>query len=179
MQQAQFDAEFAKDKRKAEKFLKQFYAHRKKMQAENPKKWGKLQKEFPRIVAFVKAMQAEHDVYIATTKNKAAVVDLLAQYGLQIPESRVYSKDFSKDKAVQLREIAKRAGVPLGRVVLVEDAVKQAKKARTMGAKGVIVPYGYSTKAQRKGARKEGISQLTVGPKGRKQMRRLIRRGRK
>ena len=107
-------------------------------------------------------------------------MDLLKSYGINIPESNIFSKEFSKDKAIQLKEIAKRAKVPVSQIVLVEDALKQAQKARSMGAKAVIVPYGYSTLKQRREAKKRGISSLNPSSKKKesKKLSRMIRQGR-
>ncbi len=169
MSQARFDAEFKKDVKRAEQFLERFYHHRAEMRKISPREWTALQKSFPRIARF-----------IATTKNQTAVVELLKRYGIHLPESHILSKDFSKDKNEQLKEISKRARVPVNQIVLVEDAVKQAQKARSMGAKAVIVPYGYSTAKQRREAKKEGIPSLNPGSRKKesKKISRMIRQGR-
>ena len=180
MSQAKFDMEFKKDSKKVERFLERFYHHRAEMQKISPAEWNALQKSFPKIARFIANVAKGHKVYIATTKNKAAVVDLLEKYGIHLPESHILSKDFSKDKNEQLKEIARQAQVPVGQIVLVEDAVKQAQKARGMGAKAVIVPYGYSTARQRAEAKKAGIASLNPSSKKKeeKKISRMIRQGR-
>jgi len=180
MSQAKFDLEFKKDAKKAEPFLERFYHHRAEMQKISPKEWVALQKSFPKIARFIAHVARGHRVYIATTKNQSAVVDLLARYGIHLSTDRILSKDFSKDTNAQLKEISRRAKVPVGQIVLVEDALKQAQKARSMGAKAVIVPYGYSTVKQRKEAKKAGIPSLNPGAykKESKKISRMIRQGR-
>ena len=157
MSQQQFDAEHRKDAGNAGRFAERFYAHREQMRAISPKEWLALQKSFPKIAKFVAKVQKKNQVFIATTKDKKSVTELLRVYGIRIPEKNIVTKEFSKDKKQQLREIARRAGVSIREVLLVEDAVAQLRQASKIGVRGVLASWGYSTKAQRKEAKGEGI----------------------
>lgn len=155
--QREMNEEFKKDKEKATQFDQRFKQHRKKMQMISHGEWLRLQKSFPRVVKFVRKLQAGNRVFIATTKDAKSLAVLLKRYGINIPETNILTKDFSADKTEQLKEIAKRAGVPINRVVLVEDAIEQVHAAKQIGAKGVLVNWGYNTQGQRKEAKKERI----------------------
>ncbi len=166
----------------ASTFAKRFYDHRKQMQTREPREWRDLQREFPRIARLVRGLQKKNEVFIASTKDKKSVQDLLTTYGIRIPENRILSRDFSADKNAQLAEIAKRAGVHPHEIILVEDSLEQLQNARKIGVSGVMARWGYSTKAQKREARKENIPIIRRGLMGtiaRMKIKRLQRRIRK
>ncbi|MEI7961430.1 MAG: HAD family hydrolase [archaeon] len=119
---------------------------------------GGLSKSFPKVAEFVKRVRRYNDVYIATAKDRASIIHLLKRYGINIPQERIISVEFSRDKRLQLKEISRLSGKPLSKIVLVEDAVEQLKGAKEIGAKGLLYRRGYSTLAQKKEARKMGMA---------------------
>ncbi len=157
MTQERFDGECAKDTVKAVEFTKGFYAARGQMKTKSRAEWLALQKMYSKIAKFVAAVQKGNQVFIASNKDRETIEDLLKIYDIKIPGENILSREFSKDKKLQLQEIAKRAGVGVKEVVLVEDAVKQLKDVATLGAKGVLVKWGYSTRRQRKEAKRNRV----------------------
>ena len=85
---------------------------------------------------------------------KAVTSAIVSNGGFHIKESIGF---LYKDKREQLKEISKRSGVPLHKIVLVEDSIEQIKAARSIGAKAVLYKRGYSTLAQKKEARKSRV----------------------
>lgn len=178
----QFEKENQKHKQQHQQFTERFLHHRRTMAKMKPFEWAKLHKKYFKIDAFIKRVAKNHQVFITTTKDFASVKDLLRHFGIQnIPDSHIFSKDFSNKKTEQLKAVSKKTNVPLSQIVLVEDAVEQVRKARSIGAKAVLVPYGYSTKRQITRARKEGFPNLNPAStkKESKKLSRMIRRGRK
>ncbi len=157
MTQQTMNNEFQKDKKRGKLFNQKFKEHRKEMQKISPKEWFALQRSFPRVAKFVRKLQAGNKVFIATTKDSKSVSDLLKRYGISIPEKNIVAREFSSDKRKQLQEIAFRAGVPIKKIVLLDDAIEQVRGAREIGAKGIIAPWGYITRGQQKQAKKERI----------------------
>ncbi len=121
--QKEIEAEYNKDTAKTAEFEERFYAHRKEMQENWSREWKKLQKSFPRVVDFIRSLQRKNDVFISTTKDKASVKELLRSYGIIIPGENIYARELSMDKKVHLREISKKTGVDLRKIVLVEDSL--------------------------------------------------------
>jgi len=152
--QAQMNNAFLLDEKRSKEFNERYIVHRQKMIRENPVRWAKLNRSFPKIAEFIKRVRRNNEIYIATTKDRKSVIELLGRYGIVIPEQNILAVDFSKDKREQLKEISKRSGVPLNKIVLVEDSIEQVKAAREIGAKAVLYKRGYSTLAQKKEARK-------------------------
>jgi HAD superfamily hydrolase (TIGR01509 family) len=155
--QEQMNAGFAKDVEHAKAFSEQYMVHRNEMIRTDPIRWARLNKSFPKIAEFIKQVRRNNEVYIATTKDRKSTIELLARYGIRISDDHVLAVDFSKDKREQLKEISRRSGKPLSKIVLVEDSIEQIKAARSIGAKAVLYKRGYSTLAQKKEARKSRV----------------------
>ena len=175
--QAQMNAAFKADASSAQLFTEKFKFHRSEMQKISPKEWTALNKSFPRMAKFVRNTARRNEVYIATTKDKKSVVELLSRYGIHMPERNIIAVEFSKDKKVQLQEISRLSGKPLKSIVLVEDAVEQIKAARSIGAKAVLAPWGYSTLTQRKEARKSRYPIIKASKKDVRKISRISRKG--
>jgi len=171
--QDQMNAAFKADAEKSKAFLEKFYAHRKEMQAISPREWTALNKSFPKVARFIRDVKRRSHVYIATTKDRKSVLELLARYGIAIPEKNIVAVDFSKDKREQLKEVSRLSGTPLNKMVLVEDAVEQIKAARELGVKGMLYPRGYSSATQKKWARKEKVPFVEF--KKKREVRKLTR----
>jgi len=175
--QDQMNAAFKADAQKAQLFSDKFKAHRSEMQKISPKEWAALNKSFPRMAKFVRDSSRRNDVFIATTKDKKSVVELLARYGIHIPERNIISREFSNDKKAQLQEISRVSGKPLKSIVLVEDAIEQVKAARSVGAKAVMAPWGYSTLKQKKEARVARVPMIKTTKRDVRRISRIARRG--
>ncbi len=151
--QKQMNEAFAKDAEKSKPFSAQYMVHREAMIKNDPVRWARLNRSFPKIAQAIKRARKYADIYIATTKDRKSTIELLGRYGIAIPPEKVIAVDFSKDKREQLKEISKRSGMPIHRIVLVEDAIEQVKAAREVGAKAMLYQRGYSTLGQKKEAR--------------------------
>jgi HAD superfamily hydrolase (TIGR01509 family) len=175
--QAQMNEGFIRDSYKAKVFSERYMTHREAMIKKDPVRWARLNRSFPKVARAIKQARKYADIYIATTKDRKSTLELLARYGIAIPPEKVLAVDFSKDKREQLREISKRSGVPLGRIVLVEDAIEQVKAAREVGAKAMLYRRGYSTLGQKKEAQRMRVPIVDWTKK--RDMRRIKRMTRK
>lgn len=176
--QAQFNAKVAEHTQIGAEFEKKFMVTRKIMQANDPKGWLGLQKSFPRVVPFLIKLAKKNQLFISTTKDTKSVIDLLRQYKLNIPSDRIYAKEISADKKVHLTQISEKTGVPLKKIVFVEDMPEQIRAVKQLGVRGILVPWGYSTKAQRTAARKQKIPLLGTGKKELRKIKRFTKMGR-
>ncbi len=175
--QEQMNSAFKADAQKAQEFLEKFKAHRSEMQKISPREWAALNKSFPRMAKFVRDSSRKNDVFIATTKDKKSVMELLSRYGIHIPEKNIIAVEFSKDKTKQLQEISRLSGKPMKSIVLVEDAIEQIKAARSVGAKAVMAPWGYSTLKQKKEARRGKVPIIGTTKRDVRRIAKIARRG--
>jgi phosphoglycolate phosphatase-like HAD superfamily hydrolase len=156
MDQNDFDAEKEKCAVSASEYMREyavaFYAQRKKMQKTDFIGWSKLHSAYPGIVNLIKELKKNYLVFIASAKDYDSIELLLAQFGLNFEKDKIISNEFSIDKREQVKEISQRVGTTITNVVLVEDILKQAKIVREVGAKSLLVAWGYSTPKQREEA---------------------------
>jgi phosphoglycolate phosphatase-like HAD superfamily hydrolase len=155
--QAQMNAGFKADAERAKTFDQIYQRYREEMIRNDNARWNKLNRSFPKIAEFIKRVRRGNDVYIASTKTRGSIKELLARYRIDIPDNHILASEDAKDKAVMLRIISERSGKPMHKIVLVEDAIEQVKVARGAGAKAVLYRRGYSTRGQKKEAKRMGV----------------------
>ncbi|VVB75448.1 Phosphoglycolate phosphatase [uncultured archaeon] len=155
--QGQMNAGFRADATKAKQFDEIYQRHREEMIKNDNARWNRLNRSFPKIAEFIKKVRRGNDIYIASTKTRGSILELLKRYKIDIPASRVLASEDAKDKAQMLKIISERSGKPLNRIMLVEDAIEQVKVARGTGVKAVLYRRGYSTTAQKKEAKRMGV----------------------
>lgn len=159
MARAAFDAELQKDgPAKGLRFDRLVTKNRQVLAEKNPEKWFALQRVFPGVKRLVGNLQKKHEVFFASGKDKQLIVRLLERNDFNIPEKNIVSGN----KAEQLRKISRAAGVPLGRVILVDDSLGFLREAKKIGGEAALAKWGYCSRAQRRQARREGIARLRV-----------------
>lgn len=156
---AQADFEKAKGSFRQDfaKFKERFLASRKEMQAKDENAWYALQKDFPGVVKSINKLAEKFKVVIGTTKDKASTAKLLKFYGANISEEDIVSKEIFDDKTKQMKYISIKYDMPLENLVFVDDMLEQLRPVVGIGVKPVMADWGYSTKAQKEIAMKEGI----------------------
>jgi len=162
MAQERFDAEVEKDGvAKGRQFDRLVTSHRLDLAAREPEKWIALQRIFPGVKRLIRNLQENYAVFIASAKGKKLIVQLLKEGGINIPGQNIVS-GASKGKAGHIKKIAQMAGVPVSRVILVDDSLGFLREAKKIGAEAAMARWGYSTRAQRKQAKREGIPLVRI-----------------
>ncbi|MFH1391185.1 MAG: HAD family hydrolase [Candidatus Diapherotrites archaeon] len=158
MTQEQFDREFERDRtEKGPKFEKRFSEYRRHMQREHPDEWIALNSIFPRVERQIGKLQKKYSVWIATGKDRESVVRLLKKSGINIPADQILSKENTKSKVEQMRIIAEREGVPVSKILMIDDSLNYLRDVKAVGAEAAMAKWGYSTREQRRQAKREGI----------------------
>ena len=158
IKQADFEKAKGNFKQDFVKFKERFLASRKEMQARDENAWYALQKDFPGVVKSMNKLAEKFKVVIGTTKDKASTSKLLKFYGAKINEEDIVSKEIFDDKTKQMKYISIKYDVPLENLVFVDDMLEQLRPVVGIGVKPVMADWGYSTKAQKEIAMKEGIT---------------------
>jgi len=162
MSQEKFNAEFEKDGvAKGKLFDHLVTQHRRDLAAREPEKWLALQRTFPGVKRLIRNLQRKHVVFIASLKDRGLILKLLERSGVDIPEQNIVSMT-SKDKVGHIKEVARRAGVPVSKVILIDDSLQFLRDARKAGAEAAMAKWGYSSRAQRKQAKREGIPVVRI-----------------
>jgi phosphoglycolate phosphatase-like HAD superfamily hydrolase len=144
-------------------FHKLFYHQREEMKKRDMKKWLKLHTAYPGIVSAIKKLSKKYGVFIASAKDKASVMNLLESFGLNIDKENIIAKEFSTNKAEQIKFLSEKHHVPLSNMIFVEDYVNNAFKVKGIGVKVALVEWGYSTPEQRKRAKEMGMPIIKSG----------------
>ena len=162
MTQQKFDAEFRKDGVvKGKRFDQLVTQHRLELAAREPEKWLALQRIFPGIKRLIGNLQKKHVVFIASVKDKKLITQLLKRSGINIPEQNIVSGS-SKDKVGHIKKVSQNAGVPVSKVILIDDSLNFLRDAKKVGAEVAMAKWGYSSRIQRKQAKREGISLIRI-----------------
>lgn len=127
----------------------------------DPAAWMALQRPYPGMVEEMPRLQeAFAGVVIATTKDEASARLLLESRGLHLP---ILGKEFSRDKADQIRHLAKNASLPCERVVFIDDLVENLEPVAATGASTALAKWGYNVPAEHEEARRKGYPVLDEG----------------
>ncbi len=163
--QNEFNEEHLKNKEKSIKFEKLFYEYREKMKKEEKRKWFQIQKKFKGIENLIEIAKKNHLVFIASGKDKKSIIELLKEHGIRIPNENIFSKDFSKSKAEQIKKISEITNINIENILLIDDSINYLNEVEKTGARIALARWGYSSRKQRKEARKRRIP-IIGGKKG-------------
>lgn len=155
--QADFEKAKGNFRQEFAKFKERFLASRKEMQLRDENAWYALQKDFPGVVKSLNRLAEKFKVVIGTTKDRASTSKLLKFYGANIGEEDIVSKEIFDDKTKQMKYISIKYDVPLENLVFIDDMLEQLRPVVGIGVRPVMADWGYSTKAQKEIAIKEGI----------------------
>jgi len=145
-------------KKREKEYVKKFYEIRKELQKKDIKKWSLMHEPFNDIVKIINRNIKKWNIFISTTKNKEAVKILLRSIDLNIPFSKIFSREFSIDKSEHIKEISKRYGIEERNIIFIDDNLENLKniKIKTK-AIPLLANWGYVNKEIIKNARKNKI----------------------
>ena len=173
MPQQKFDVIAASFKPQTEQFRTEYIASRKEMMAKDMTAWVKSNKPMPGAIDAVRRIMRNYNTFISTGRDKKSTIELLAAYGLKVPSEKIFSKDdLGGSKVNHMKRISELTGVPLSRILLVDDALAEVAKARTAGAKGLFARAGYTMASHLKEAKRNKVP--GIGTLKRKKTQKLI-----
>ena len=171
MSQAEFDertSDFGMDMGE----VKALHATERKSLQKNMTQWYTLSTRYRGIRRAVKKLQKDgKTVVVVTLRNRGAVIPLLQKYGIPIHSENVFDSTKAGTKRELLEMAAKQKNIPVEKIVLVDDTLKQLELAKNLGASAAYAKWGYGKTPRREMAGK-GIT-MVRRPRG---MRRTVRR---
>lgn len=158
----EFERRKAELQERSEAFHREFYTQRARLRDQDFERWMQLQQPYPQVLeALPRLRQAFQDTVIVTTKDEGSVHRLLGSVGIELP---VLGKEFSTDKAEQVRHLARERDVSTDQVVMVDDLVDNLLQVEPTGARLTLADWGYNTAQEQARARRRGIA--VVSPEG-------------
>lgn len=156
LDRSEFQQRKAELQERSEIFHREFYAQRQRLRDQEFERWRELQRPYSQVLeALPRLRKAFQDTVIVTTKDEGSVHRLLGSVGVELP---VLGKEFSTDKAEQIRHLAAERGVPTDLVVMVDDLVDNLLQVEPTGARLTLANWGYNTPGEQQRARRKGIA---------------------
>ena len=156
----QFEAEIAKYKNKIgnteyESLWNAFSDVRSSLPSEHPNEVIGLLIVYKNLRDIVNAAKGLGPVYVSSSNQMAR--KRLEMLGLGFDQENIFTKaTHGKTKEEHLNEIARREGVSLTEIIMVEDNLSEIYKLHHLGVNLVMAPWGYNTKNQQEEASRLG-----------------------
>lgn len=118
------------------------FAARKALISFNPERWLAFNRPYSALVTALKIQP--NRVIVLTNKNRQAVVELLAYYGVSVPEDQIFTGDGGRTKEENLKVIAQRFGE--ARYTFLEDSLENLIEVRDSAPEmihPVLADWGY------------------------------------
>jgi len=120
-----------------------FYEMRKRKMNEDKEGWIKENKVYEGVTEMMKNLgETEWDVFVATSKDKKSVEEILGYHGLDKTIKAIYDKDDGK-RPEQFMKASKERGIEIPHMIPYDDLPKQLLIARDMGMSPIAAPQGY------------------------------------
>lgn len=150
--QADYDREWCSE---SESFLSAFhelfYERRAAFSASDPQTWRSLLCPYPEFIELLRARGAEVTLAIASAKDRASVLELLAGYGIAdlFEDECILDKDAGVSKSAHLQVLARRTQLPFAEITFVDDKVNHLDSAAALGVRCALASWGYNGDRER------------------------------
>jgi phosphoglycolate phosphatase-like HAD superfamily hydrolase len=116
--------------------------------------WLNLHGFYPGIIdRLARIISSDTDLYIVTTKEGRFVKQLLGEVGIELPDSVIFGKEYSRPKYETLRQIINDKGLSPVDVYFVEDRLEALESVREQpdlqGIGLYLADWGYNTQQTR------------------------------
>ncbi len=158
--QAEYDHYFESlDPAFVEDFHGHFYREREVLRSAEPERWGQLMSPYGALIDVLRRRSDAAKFVIATAKDGASVVHLVARYGIGDLFGRgcVIDKQAGRDKRAHLRTAAERFAVTLSDITFIDDKVNHLIRAQQLGVRCLLAAWGYNGPREHALARERGI----------------------
>lgn len=120
-----------------------FFETREKLREQHPKKWLGLHRLYPQFSEAWPDVQQKFEVYIVTTKNLSAVIQLIRHFDISIHKNRIWTKEKINEKKEAIEFIAKRHDITYENIIFIDDHPLHLQDVEKTGAKCVWASWGY------------------------------------
>jgi phosphoglycolate phosphatase-like HAD superfamily hydrolase len=139
-------------------FHERFYETRARFRVEDPDRWMSLLGPYPEFLEIMRRRAGEVRLAIATAKDRASVLRLLSEYGVDdlFTGEALLDKDAGRSKRAHLASLQERFEVPFEEIVFVDDKVNHLDDVAGLGVQGVLAAWGYNGKREQRLAHASG-----------------------
>ena len=122
--------------------------------------WLNLFSVFPKMPTVLKRVMGQHEVVIATTRDRASVSAILENHEVSIDGRKIFGREFSIVKREQMKFITREFGVSFNEIFFVDDILEHLKLVGALGVNVAIASWGYSNERQLAEACENGVPML-------------------
>jgi phosphoglycolate phosphatase-like HAD superfamily hydrolase len=140
------------------RFHERFYETRTQFRTREPDRWASLLGPYPGFLEVLHRRASEVRLAIATAKDRASVVRLIANYGIDglFEDDALLDKESGRSKRAHLTALQARFDVPFEEIVFVDDKVNHLDDVAPLGVRGVLAAWGYNGAREQRQARERG-----------------------
>jgi len=158
MPQQKFDVIASSFTPQINQFKQDYKNSRIEVMARDKAAWDKSNKPMPGAIDAVRRIMRKYNVFISTGRDKKSTVELLHTFGLRIPEGKIFASEDLGGKVAHMKRISEMTGVPLNKIILIDDALGEVQKARAAGGKALFAREGYTMASHLKEAKRAKIA---------------------
>lgn len=120
-----------------------YFRIREALRASDPAAWFRLYRVYDEFVGAWPLLAESADVHIVTTRDQASLRLLLDEFSIDIPASRLWTKERTATKPGALLAIAHQADVACSTISYVDDHVDHLEDVSDVGARVFWASWGY------------------------------------
>jgi phosphoglycolate phosphatase-like HAD superfamily hydrolase len=145
-------------------FHERFYEVRSEWARRDPEGWLRLLAPFAPFLEVLRRRAGETSYAIATAKDRASVVRILAAWGAaDLFEPRlILDKETGVSKRAHLLHLARGLGLPFDEISFVDDKVNHLLEAAPLGVRCALAAWGYNGAREESEAREAGFLVCTL-----------------
>ncbi len=126
-------------------FASYVFSERETLRQNEHNHWVNLHTIYSGVGNQLKKIWDHFDVYVVTGKDKETVLTFYKALNLPLKKEHVFDKDAGKQKLQIIRDLAGEKGVPLSKVVFVDDNVMHLLPLKNAGCRVLMAEWGYHT----------------------------------
>ena len=130
-------------------FRSRFFAARAELRNQDEQKWINLHKPFTQATEKLSELADQFEICFVTNKDLASIRILGKQFGLDLPESAMFTGDEGRSKPDSIREIIRQRGIPVEDVLFVDDQLDHLMDVEKTGARCFWASWGYERDTDR------------------------------
>lgn len=150
----------------SEEFVEDFFAIREIARSQFLADWIELNPCYRQIPEILNRCIRDKNVFIASTKDVESIVTLLGTYHVPLPRDRIFGKEFSTNKFLQLQEIINRTGTDCNNIAFIDDNLRHLEAVSPLGIKLFLAMWGYNSPTEQKAAKNLGAHLITIDELG-------------
>jgi len=127
-----------------------------------PKQWVAMNPLYSGVADVLRVSLREHETFIASTKDKDSIHQILQENGVAVPRSRIFGNELGGDKRAHLSRVIRAARATPDSVSFIDDNPRHLRRVRPLGVRLYLATWGYIGPEGREAAERIDANLLTI-----------------